>query len=94
MNSVKTMFFFTNISYFFLAVISIISVIQIYGLGTFGLVVYGILIFYSIVFIAINIRKIKIYMHPIFYVVCAYYLYFIFAGFINGLFILYFCRFY
>ena len=78
------MLFFTNISYFFLAVISIISVIQIYGLGTFGLVVYGILIFYSIAFIAINIRKIKIYMHPIFYVACAYYLYFIFAGFING----------
>lgn len=73
---------------FFLITITIIAIIQIDIFGTLGLIAYGILILYGVAFIVINNRNLNIYTAPIFYVACAFYLYFILANCINGSFVL------
>lgn len=68
---------------FLLVTIMSIAVIQIDIFGVLGLIVYGLLIAYGVVFIAVNFKNLHLLKHPIFYVACAYYLYFILVGIIN-----------
>ena len=68
---------------FLLVTFMSIAVIQIDIFGVLGLIVYGLLIAYGVVFIAVNFKNLHLLKHPIFYIACAYYLYFILAGIIN-----------
>ncbi len=69
---------------FLLVTIMSIAVIQIDIFGVLGLIVYGLLIAYGVVFIAVNFKNLHLLKHPVFYIACAYYLYFILANLING----------
>ena len=78
------MTFFTNTSTILLTTMMAIAIIQIDIFGTLGLFVYGLLIAYGIIFIIVNFKNLNIIKHPIFYIACAYYIYFILAEIING----------
>ena len=78
------MTFLTNTSTILLTTMMAIAVIQIDIFGTLGLFVYGLLIAYGIIFIIVNFKNLNVIKHPIVYIACAYYLYFIFAEIING----------
>ena len=69
---------------FLLVTFMSIAVIQIDIFGVLGLIVYGLLIAYGVVFIAVNFKNLHLLKHPVFYIACAYYLYFILANVING----------
>lgn len=75
---------FRNKKSFLLITMMIIAVLQIDIFGVVGLAVYGLLIVYGVVFISLNFKKLNCLKHPIFYIACAYYIYFIFAEIING----------
>ena len=80
----EMLYLLNNVSVFLLVTIMSIAIIQIDIFGIFGLVVYGLLIAYGIFFIAVNYKKLNLLKHPIVYIAFAYYLYFIFAGIVNG----------
>lgn len=80
----EMLYLLNNVSIFLLVTIMSIAIIQIDIFGILGLVVYGLLIAYGIIFIAVNYKKLNLLKHPIVYIAFAYYLYFIFAGIING----------
>ena len=72
---------------FLLVTFMSIAVIQIEIFGLIGRIVYGLLIAYGVIFIAVNFKNLHLLKHPIFYIACAYYLYFILANLINGSFV-------
>lgn len=75
-----------DIHTYLLITITTLLALYLNFLGTLGLVVYGLLIAYSVVFIFMNYRRREQYkqLPPIFFILIAYYCYFILAVSVNG----------
>ena len=75
---------FSEINVFFLICITSIMILLFNFFGAFGLVLYGVLITYSAIFFICNLKTKPILKTPIFYIMVAYYIYYLVAVCVNG----------
>ena len=74
----------SDIRWYFIITISITAFLQFGLLGSFGLVFYGVLILYGLCFLFFNLKKHSLVRSIPFYLVIAFYLYYLLCSFITG----------